>query len=299
MKNKIFIFAGNRFYVLQEMLKQDLPITRIYALKNSWLERSLLKREIKFETLPPQKEFIDQLQGLSFDYFVANGLPHILPVSRLCAGNNKKFINIHPSFLPDLRGADPQPGALLYGRDSGATCHYMNDAIDAGKIISRVFIPYSPQFDAGLLYALTFRAEKTVFREALRKKFTPMDESPTQSDGLYYTFHQKDLYIDFNAPDADIIRRIKAFNTPNKMARFVLAQQEWRVSNADFIRNDYLDETFSASQINEIVVNYGRNLLIKRGNGFLLFKGVIGPGDVLPEEGTLLCAAYKERPVAV
>ena len=44
----------------------------------------------------------------------------------------KKYVNIHPSFLPDLRGIDPVLGSILFKRDAGATCHIMSEKIDAG-----------------------------------------------------------------------------------------------------------------------------------------------------------------------
>ena len=288
MSAKEYVFAGNRFYVLQEMLKRKLHVIKIFSLKNSWLERALIEQGISYTTLPPKKDFIEQLNKCEFDRFIANGLPYILPIAKLSKENNKQFINIHPSFLPDLRGADPQPGALLFGRDSGATCHIMNDAVDAGQIIARKRIPFHPGFDAGLLYALTFRAEVDVFKEAFKRGFIPVSPQEENADVVYYTFKEDDLYIDFNNPAEAIVRKVKAFNTPNKTARFTYKDDLWRVADAAVIENEFMDATFRNASNNEVVAVYGNNLVVKKEKRFLILKHITGTGSALPAEGAVL-----------
>ena len=295
MSNKEYVFAGNRFYVLQEMLKQDLPVKKIFAVKKSWLEHALIEQGISYTALPPKKDFIEQLNNCEFDRFIANGLPYILPISKLSKGNNKQFINIHPSFLPDLRGADPQPGALLFGRDSGATCHMMNDAVDAGQIIARKRIPFHPGFDAGLLYALTFRAEVDVFKEALKRGFIPVGHQEEQADAVYYTFKEDDLKIDFTMPAEAIVRKVKAFNTPNKMARFAYNGVQWYVADAVIIENEFMDATFRNVRNNEVVLVYGNNLMVKKETSFLILKHITGTGSALPSVGAVLSETQRER----
>ncbi len=283
-----FIFAGNRFYVLEEMLRLGAGLTKIFAVPGSWLEKTLIEKGIDYDPLPGKPDFVAELTTLSFDILVANGLPHILPVSRLQAESQKKFINVHPSCLPDLRGADPQPAALLFGRDSGATCHYMNDHIDAGDIISKVKIDYSETFDAGLLYQLTFRAEKEVFNQAWEKEFIPMPPSGQEPGSLYYSFRKKDLQLNFGVPAREILRRIKAFNTPNKVARFTYDACEWLVGDATLLHNRYMKDTFRDAVENEIVLSYQDNIVIKKRDGFLVLKHVKSSGDTRLRSGQIL-----------
>ena len=73
--------------------------------------------------------------------------------------------------MPDLRGKSPINGAILYERKAGVTCHYMNDNIDDGDIISQIPIDYSEDLDAGLLYQLSFSAEGDVFEMAYKNSF--------------------------------------------------------------------------------------------------------------------------------
>ncbi len=163
-----------------------------------------MDRNLEFTVISSKAQLIQALQDLNFDVFLANGLPHILPISKLKAGNQKKFINVHPSCLPDLRGADPVPGALLFGKDSGATCHYMDDGIDTGDIISQVNIPMQDAFDAALLYRLSFLAERKAISLALDKNFELMQKQASSDKHIYYSFKETDLIIDFASSAKEI-----------------------------------------------------------------------------------------------
>ena len=109
--DKRYVFAGNRFFVLEKMLELNLPIIKIFALCDSFLAKELERRRISYEIIPPKRDFVQILKALDFSILVSNGCPVILPITELSLGNNKVFVNVHPSFLPDLRGSDPVPGA--------------------------------------------------------------------------------------------------------------------------------------------------------------------------------------------
>jgi len=117
LKNK-FIFAGNIAFVLNEMINIGLNIVNIFAVKDSCLEKYLKGKGIKYELLN-DNFFIEFLISTNFNYLILNGLPYILPILKIKKINKKSgFINIHPSYLPELRGADPQPWSLLFAKDS-------------------------------------------------------------------------------------------------------------------------------------------------------------------------------------
>lgn len=266
-----YIFAGNRFFVLEEMLKLKLDIKKIFAVPGSYLEKELIKNKIEYEALSSKENLVEYLLNENFDYMIVNGCQYILPVSKLSAsGSNKKFINIHPSFLPDLRGADPVHAALLFGRDSGATCHIMNDNIDAGDIISQIKINYSPDYNTDLLYQLTFLAEKQVFVEAYKKKFkASKPQSKTEYD-IYYSFKPEDLEINFNDATDKIQKRIKAFSNKNKGARFKKAENIFKVYDSKFIKKPFESELLSGYKENQVVFLYGDSIAIKRDKSSLL-----------------------------
>jgi len=270
-----FVFAGNRFFVLEEMLKKRLLVIKIFVVKGSYLEHELNKRKIKHSLIASKKKLIEELRLLNYDIFISNGLPHILPISSLTKGNEKKFINIHPSYLPDLKGADPVPGAILFGRDSGATCHYMNDEIDSGDIIARTKIKYMPDFDSRLLYQLSFIAEKKVFNQAFQKKFSAFKQ-PRKKNNIYYSFKENDLLINFKEDYLTIFRKIKAFNTQNKGAYFLYQNEKIRVMDVSIIQIPFMNMIFSNLKENIVANLYEDRIIIKKNNIYLELRCLVG-----------------------
>jgi len=286
MRSRRVIFAGNRFFVLKEMLDVGMNIQKILAVQGSHLAKELITRNIEHIAIASKKEFVEYLDALEFNDFVANGCPYILPPTHL-AREGKRFINIHPSYLPDLRGADPVPGALLFGRDSGATCHLMDAGVDTGPIISQVCIPYSQDLDASLLYQLSFTAEREVFHRALERDFLPVKTQETKNDLLYYTKKPDDLQIDFTQSAEAIIRRIRAFGNPSQGAFFTIGDAVFKVYDAEIVTNPYLLAKIQDYEDNTVVMAYEKTLLIKKGSGYLKLKNIIGDFSLV-ETGLML-----------
>lgn len=269
--NKEYVFAGNRAYVLEKMLELGLTVTKIWAVKNSYLQTYLEENNLIYSVIENKEDFLNEISESQFDYFISNGLPIILPISRLEDGR-KKFINIHPSLLPDLRGKDPVPGAILYRRDSGATCHYMNDKIDAGEIISQVIIPYSPDWEAGMLYQLSFQAEAQTFEAAYKRLFKPLKNQQEKGDEIYYSFKEEDLIIHMESENCEeIVSKIRAFSTGNKGAIVCIENKWYKCRNIDFLSNSYLERLFEQEKENTVVMQYENKKLVKKEKGFLLF----------------------------
>ncbi len=279
--NPTFVFAGNRFFVLEEMLKANLDIIQVFAVEGSFLEKELTKRGISFQTIANGKDFIIQLDQLNFTHFIANGLPYILPITHLTKGNQKFFINIHPSYLPDLRGKDPVPGAVLFGKDSGATCHFMNDKIDDGDIIAQIKIDYSTDLDCALLYQLTFQAEKQVFNLALNNNFIGQSKQKVTSDLISYKVKTTDKDINFSQNADSIVRTIKAFNTRSQGACFVAQGKTFVVKNAKFINHNFSILSLSCYEDNEIVFVFENKILLRKDKGFLYLEEVSGDLSLL------------------
>ena len=270
------LFAGNRAHVLREMIRTGLRPRRIFAVKGSYLERELVADGITFEELPARAAFIDLLLAERFDLFLSNGCPVLLPISKLNSAERKHFVNIHPSCLPDMRGVDPVPGALLHGRDSGATCHVMDDGIDTGGLISQVRIPFSEDLDAGLLYQLSFIAEAEAYIAAAAVDFQPQKEGGKAPGTVYYTFKPEHLRIDWSEPLEAIVHRIKAFGTKSKGAWFEVDGRRVVVRDAEPVMNSYLLEHGSAYEDREVVFAYERKLLVRHREGFIKLKDLDG-----------------------
>lgn len=270
------LFAGNRAHVLREMMRSGLRPRRIFAVKGSYLERELSADGIAFEELPGAAAFTELLLAERFDLFLSNGCPVLLPVSRLKGPGRHRFVNIHPSCLPDLRGIDPVPGALLHGRDSGATCHEMDDGIDTGAIIAQVRIPFSEDLDAGLLYQLSFIAEQEAYTAAAAAGFEARTPGGRGVGTVYYSFKPGDLRIDWSAPLDAIVHRIKAFGTRGKGAWFMCGGLRIVVRDAERVTNPFLLERTAGVAHGQVVFAYERKLLVRHRQGCIKLKDLDG-----------------------
>lgn len=271
MKSVKYAFAGNRAFVLEKMFELGLDIAQIWAVKGSYLEHYLRERNMGYLPIGEKEQFISEIEACSFEYFISNGLPVILPVTRLQRNHSgKEFINIHPSLLPQLRGRDPVPGALLFLKDSGASCHFMNEGIDTGTIISQVRIENTKDLDAGLLYQLSFMAEADAFELAYKRNFMPDFEQKDSGDEIYYSFHENDLKIDLERESLEsVAARVRAFSTKNKGAYFQYRGKRYQCEDAVEVKNDYLIRKMSKKENNTFVMIYENKMIYKKENRYL------------------------------
>ncbi len=78
-------------------------------------------------------EFIDRN---NVEFLVSYGYRHILKADVL----NKlpfKAVNLHISYLPWNRGADPNLWSFITGSPKGATIHYLDEGVDTGDVIAQ------------------------------------------------------------------------------------------------------------------------------------------------------------------
>ncbi|OUS75126.1 formyl transferase [Paenibacillus sp. MY03] len=57
----------------------------------------------------------------------------------------RKLINLHISYLPWNRGADPNLWSFLEDTPKGVTIHYIDSGLDTGDIIAQKMVEFSPQ----------------------------------------------------------------------------------------------------------------------------------------------------------
>jgi methionyl-tRNA formyltransferase len=236
-----FVFVGNRRFVLEEMLDAGVRISKVLVVKGTHLERDLenglLEKLDNYEVIDSKQSLLERLKVVKFDVLVSNGCPYILPISDL---PRARYVNIHPSLLPDLRGYDPVIGSVLYGRDAGATCHLMDEGIDTGEIISQIPISYTEDLDVTTLYQLSFIAEKGAFREALLRDFEVCSAQDETAEVISYRRNEKDWNITFCESNEVIEQKIKAFNNASQGCRFSIGEYEYKVFGVQKMSNPFL-----------------------------------------------------------
>ena len=272
-----FVFIGNRKFVLEEMLRSGLDVN-VFVIKNTHLQRDALLNDIQHSIIDSKAQLLSKLEATDFDVLISNGCHYILPLSKM---KKRIYVNIHPSYLPDLRGVDPVLGAILFKRDAGATCHIMSDEIDTGDIISRVKIPYSDDLDVSLLYQLSFIAEKRVFLASLDKEFIASCKQEERDDLIYYSRKPEDKILTFNESKDQLIAKIKTFNNKSQGCSFAYRGSEFKVYAIDIMYNDFLKEHSMAYEDLKIIFCYEDCIIIKKDGELIKLGKVIGPLEKL------------------
>jgi methionyl-tRNA formyltransferase len=116
--------------------------------------------------LCPKKAFVDNiLQTARIDFIVSCCFDRMFPTAVL-AHPKKMAINVHPSFLPRLRGEKPIENALARGeKEIGVTIHQLVAQIDAGAILHQKSWELLPTTTLGEAYDRQNQVAAQVIRE--------------------------------------------------------------------------------------------------------------------------------------
>lgn len=77
---------------------------------------------------------LDRIRCENIDLGILAWWPHIIS-EEVISVTKRGFVNTHPAYLPYNRGKHPYFWTIVDGTPFGATIHYVNKDIDAGKII--------------------------------------------------------------------------------------------------------------------------------------------------------------------
>jgi formyltetrahydrofolate-dependent phosphoribosylglycinamide formyltransferase len=99
-----------------------------------------------------QKEIAEHLRRADVDLVVLAGFMKILRAPVLDAFADR-IINVHPSLLPEFKGANAPQQALDAGvAETGCTVHLVTAEIDAGRILGQACVPVQPGDTASTLH---------------------------------------------------------------------------------------------------------------------------------------------------
>jgi methionyl-tRNA formyltransferase len=128
------------------------------------------------------KEQLNTVKELSPDLIISAGYRHIIP-SDILDVPGLGCVNLHKSFLPKNRGANPNVWSIVESAPAGVSIHYMTEDIDEGPIINRRRVPIYPD-DSG----------KTLYNRLESAQFDQFQKSwPEIRDGSVNTKLQVDL----------------------------------------------------------------------------------------------------------
>jgi len=140
----------------------------------------LLENNENVVALLTSKNQLDLIKKLKPDMVISCGFRYIVPQEYLeipplgC-------INIHSSYLPYNRGANPNIWSIIENTPAGATIHFMDKGIDTGDIIARRNVEIQFSDNAADLYDKLEKAQFNLFVENWKKikkrDFTTISQS--------------------------------------------------------------------------------------------------------------------------
>ena len=81
-----------------------------------------------------------------------------------------RIINIHPSLLPEFKGADAVSDAIkASAKKSGCTVHFVREEMDSGPIIKQAEVEIFPSDTKEILAARILKEEHRIYPEALKE----------------------------------------------------------------------------------------------------------------------------------
>jgi methionyl-tRNA formyltransferase len=182
----------------------------------SWL---LEETDAEVLALVTDESQYDTIRTLEPDLLISAGFRHIIPDDILSIPK-EGAINLHPSYLPYNRGANPNVWSIIEDAPAGVSVHYMTPDLDAGPIIGRRKVSVKPDDDGRSLYRRLEHAQIDLFKSVWPDIKDGSVETVEQTEDNV-TSHKKrdfsDLFeidLDEKQQAGDLIDRLRALTFP-------------------------------------------------------------------------------------
>ncbi|CAM3062527.1 formyltetrahydrofolate deformylase [Paracoccus nototheniae] len=147
---KVVIMVSRFGHCLNDLLYRwrigALPIDIVAVISNHMdYQKVVVNHDIPFHCIPVTKDDKPQAEARIMDVIDESGADLIVLArymqvlsARMCERMSGRIINIHHSFLPSFKGANPYRQAYIRGvKLIGATSHYVTADLDEGPIIEQ------------------------------------------------------------------------------------------------------------------------------------------------------------------
>jgi methionyl-tRNA formyltransferase len=155
-------------------------------------------------------EIINELNNIHADYIIVATYDQIFRHQLLSI--KSKFINFHPSLLPDYRGPSPVQWALLNNESkTGVTAHYIDEGIDTGPIIDKIVVKIEKKDTINLLLKKIHKSAGDLAFRIFQNTHLLENNYKQIKTGTYY---KKPIGLDIISKSdtkETIINKIKAF----------------------------------------------------------------------------------------
>jgi methionyl-tRNA formyltransferase len=173
--------------------------------------------------MQPEKLVREDFEGLEADMMLTAAYGQWLPtwlLERTALG----VVNIHPSLLPDFRGAAPVARTILAGRElTGVSFMLTDSGWDTGPVIHSVHTGVLPGETAGELSSRLSRLAAETAPEVLSSYARgDLEPVPQTGTGTYAEkISRKDAELDWSKTADELVLAVRAFNpTPGAWCVF-------------------------------------------------------------------------------
>lgn len=210
----------------------DRPAGRGHKLQPTPVKTAAIELGLRVYEPTSLKSFASELDG-AFDLFALASYGKILPQAIL---DMPKLgaLNVHPSLLPQYRGATPIQGALLNGEAfTGVSIMLMDAGMDTGDLVSQEPVLINADDDYETLHDRLAQRGADLLGYAIDlAKRGPLQAVPQAGTASYTRPVRKDdLAIDWAWPPQRIVNTVRAF-APSPAARATIDGETIKVLRA-------------------------------------------------------------------
>ena len=186
----------------------DKPSGRGNKLTFPAVKEFAIEKEIPVYQFDKIRNHVDKLKDINPELMVTASFGQILSqkVLDVCP-----TLNVHPSMLPEYRGAAPINWAILDGKEkTGVTIMRTDAGIDTGDIISQQEVEILPDEDYSSLEARLADIGGDMIVEAVKNFENLIYIKQPEKFTYARMFTREDEVIDFNNTARDIVNKVRA-----------------------------------------------------------------------------------------
>nr|WP_263326541.1 formyltransferase family protein [Neobacillus sp. Marseille-Q6967] len=148
------------------------------------------------EVLLHEKKLIPmQVIQSDYDFIISYGYRYIIP-KEVVDFYKDRIINLHISYLPWNKGADPNLWSFLEETPKGITIHYIDEGIDTGDIIVQKEIFFTGRETLATSYKTLSDEIEILFKETWPKIRSKVhNRTPQTGQGSYHKLKDKNQYL--------------------------------------------------------------------------------------------------------
>ncbi|HUY10675.1 MAG TPA: methionyl-tRNA formyltransferase [Candidatus Dormibacteraeota bacterium] len=225
--------AAHRTDLRGVVTQPDRPSGRGHRLLATPVKQAALELGVPvFEPLS-LRDFFAEHSAEALDLIALASYGRILPKA-LLAWPRLGALNVHPSLLPQYRGATPIQSALREGAvETGLSVMLMDEGMDTGPLVAQERLAIGAHESFGELHDRLAVLGARMLGEAIGSavggelRATPQVGEPTVTHPL----HKEDLIVDLSWPAQRLIAAVRAFS-PSPLARALVDGEQVKIVRA-------------------------------------------------------------------